>query len=146
MFLSMATILLGDHKHWFNVHAPYIMWVHQFNLLVTVADKQWEFDNIMLGGRCGDGWGHKFVFTHNVLWTRQGRPGIRGTQVKSSIRMKKTQYSSKWLFLGNLIPEIESKAPKIGGFFYWSHFIHDILDGWFYLSATNPQPAGTGPC
>jgi hypothetical protein len=32
------------------------------------------------------------------------RPGIRGTQVKSSVRMKKTQESSKWLFLGNLIP------------------------------------------
>ena len=40
------------------------------------------------------------------------RLGIRGTQVKSSVRMKKTQDSSKWLFLGNLIPEIESKAPN----------------------------------
>jgi hypothetical protein len=40
------------------------------------------------------------------------RPGIHGTQVKSSVRMKKTQESSKWLFLGNLIPEIESKAPN----------------------------------
>ena len=40
------------------------------------------------------------------------RPGIRGTQVKSSVRMKKTQESSKWLFLGNLIPEIESEAPN----------------------------------
>jgi hypothetical protein len=38
--------------------------------------------------------------------------GICGTQVKSSVRMKKTQESSKWLFLGNLIPEIESKAPN----------------------------------
>ena len=38
-------------------------------------------------------------------------PGIRGTQVKSYVRMKKTQDSSKGLFLGNLIPEIESKAP-----------------------------------
>ena len=36
--------------------------------------------------------------------------GIRGTQVKSSVRMEKTQETSKWLFLGNLIPEIESKA------------------------------------
>ena len=39
-------------------------------------------------------------------------PRIRGTQVKSSVRMKKMQESSKWLFLGNLIPEIESKAPN----------------------------------
>ena len=39
-------------------------------------------------------------------------PRIRGTQVKSSVRMKKTQESSKWLFLGNLIPEIDSKAPN----------------------------------
>jgi len=39
-------------------------------------------------------------------------PGIRGTQVKSSVRMKKMQESSKCLFLGNLIPEIESKAPN----------------------------------
>jgi hypothetical protein len=44
--------------------------------------------------------------------TSEGRPGIRGTQVKSSVRMKKTQESSKWLFLGNLIPEIDSKAPN----------------------------------
>ena len=42
----------------------------------------------------------------------QTRPGIRGTQVLSSVRMKKTQDSSKWLFLGNLIPEIESKATN----------------------------------
>ena len=28
------------------------------------------------------------------------RPRIRGTQVKSSMRMKKAQESSKWLFLG----------------------------------------------
>ena len=28
------------------------------------------------------------------------------------VRMKKTQESSKWLFLDNLIPEIESKAPN----------------------------------
>ena len=42
----------------------------------------------------------------------QRGPGIRGTQVKSSVRMKKTQESSKWLFLDNLIPEIESKAPN----------------------------------
>ena len=40
------------------------------------------------------------------------RPGIRSTQVNSSVRMKKTQESSKWLFLDNLIPEIESKAPN----------------------------------
>ena len=39
-------------------------------------------------------------------------PGIRGTQVKSSMRMKKMQESSKWLFLGNLILEIESKGPN----------------------------------
>jgi hypothetical protein len=42
----------------------------------------------------------------------KARPGIHGTQVKSSVRMKKTQESSKWLFLGNLIPEIESKTPN----------------------------------
>jgi hypothetical protein len=40
------------------------------------------------------------------------RLGISGTQVKSSMRMKKTKESSKWLFLGNFIPEIESKAPN----------------------------------
>ena len=39
-------------------------------------------------------------------------PRIRGTQVKSSVRMKKTHESSKWLFLDHLIPEIESKAPN----------------------------------
>ena len=39
-------------------------------------------------------------------------PRIRGTQVKSSERMKKTQESSKCLFLDNLTPEIESKAPN----------------------------------
>ena len=38
--------------------------------------------------------------------------GICGTQVKSYVRMKKTQQSSKWLFLGNLIPEIDSKGPN----------------------------------
>ena len=38
--------------------------------------------------------------------------GIRGTHLKPSVRMKKTQDSSKWLFLGNLILEIESKAPN----------------------------------
>ena len=43
---------------------------------------------------------------------RGGGPRIRGTQVKSSVWMKKTQDSSNWLFLGNLIPEIESKAPN----------------------------------
>ena len=42
-----------------------------------------------------------------MLW-----PGICGTQVLSSVRMKKTQESSKWLFLGNLIPKIKSKAPN----------------------------------
>ena len=42
----------------------------------------------------------------------KNRPGIRGTQVKSSVRMIKTQESSKWLFLDSLIPEIESKAPN----------------------------------
>ena len=31
---------------------------------------------------------------------------------KSSARMKKTQESSKWLFLDNLTTEIESKAPN----------------------------------
>ena len=40
------------------------------------------------------------------------RPGIRGTHLKSSVRMKKMQESSNWLFLGNLILEIESKAPN----------------------------------
>ena len=51
---------------------------------------------------------------HNIdlLQCHDARPRIRGTQVKSSMRMKKTQESSKWLFLGNLIPEIESKAPN----------------------------------
>ena len=39
-------------------------------------------------------------------------PRICGTQVKSSVRMKKMHVSSKWLFLGDLIPEIESKAPN----------------------------------
>ena len=48
---------------------------------------------------------------HSVVDTLVG-PRIRGTQVKSSVRMKKTQESSKWLFLDNLIPEIESKAPN----------------------------------
>ena len=42
----------------------------------------------------------------------EGGPRIRGTQVKSSVRMKKTQESSKWLFLDNLTPEIKSKAPN----------------------------------
>ena len=42
----------------------------------------------------------------------QPKLGIRGTQVKLSVRMKKTHDSSKWLFLGNLILEIESKAPN----------------------------------
>jgi len=74
---------------------------------------------------------------------------------------EKTQESSKWLFLGNMIPGIESKAPNQssditfkwigpqphrGAFFYWSRFIHDILDGWFYLSATNPQPSLLPSC
>ena len=44
--------------------------------------------------------------------TQASGPGIRGTQVLSSVRMKKMQESSKWLFLGDLIPEIESKAPN----------------------------------
>ena len=39
-------------------------------------------------------------------------PVIHDTQVKSSVRMKKTQKSFKWIFLGNFIPEIESKAPN----------------------------------
>ena len=34
----------------------------------------------------------------------------------------------------------ESALNPIGGlFFYWSHFIHDILFGWSLVSATNPQ-------
>ena len=36
----------------------------------------------------------------------------------------------------------ESALNPMGGFFYWSHFIHDILDGWSVVSATNPQPDG----
>ena len=47
-----------------------------------------------------------------MVLTQIMRPGIRGTQVKSSGRMKKTQYSSKLLFLGNVIPEIELEAPN----------------------------------
>ena len=39
-------------------------------------------------------------------------PGIRGTQVLTSVRMKKTQESSKWIFLGTLIPE-KSQRPRI---------------------------------
>ena len=45
-----------------------------------------------------------------LLWCRLA--GIRGTQVNSSVRMKKTKESFKWLLLSNLIPEIESKAPN----------------------------------
>ena len=53
----------------------------------------------------------------NILWnivipTMGGGLGIRGTYLVSSVRMKKTQESSNLLFLGNLIPEIESKAPN----------------------------------
>jgi hypothetical protein len=51
------------------------------------------------------------MITLYVIYIHKG-PGIRGTQVKSSMQMKKTQESSKWLFLGNLILEIESKAPN----------------------------------
>ena len=49
-------------------------------------------------------------YTH-VLCVSLG-PRIRGTQVKSSVRMKKAQELSKWLILDNLIPKIESKAPN----------------------------------
>ena len=51
------------------------------------------------------------LFLYQSLLPHSG-PGIRGTHLKSSARMKKMQESSKWLFLGNLIPEIESKAPN----------------------------------
>ena len=84
------------------------------------------------------------TYTHvssYMVWRVQPWPGIRGTQVLSSVRMKKIQESYKWLFLGNLNPEIESKAsnessevtfkwigpqPHKGAFFHWSHFIHFI--------------------
>ena len=46
-----------------------------------------------------------------LVCAETNRPRIRGTQVKSSVWMKKAQESSKWIFLDNLIPKIESKAP-----------------------------------
>ena len=62
---------------------------------------------------------HKFLFFNFFLFLElfldepaMVRPRIRGTQVLSSVRMKETQESSKWLFLGNLIPKMESKAPN----------------------------------
>ena len=54
----------------------------------------------------------QFHIWNSCVYIGSFRPGIRSTQLKSSVRMKKTQDSSKWLFLDNLIPEIESKAPN----------------------------------
>ena len=51
-------------------------------------------------------------FSIMSVCTSNSRPVIRGTQVFSSVRMKKMHESSKWLFLDNLILEIESKAPN----------------------------------
>ena len=53
-----------------------------------------------------------YTFFVKLLLSGYQGPGIHGTQIKSSVRMKKTHESSKRLFLGNLIPEIKSKAPN----------------------------------
>ena len=95
-------------------------------------------------------------YTHtNVAYPTQSWAGIVSLTKDHPCGWKNTHESSKLLFLGNLIPEIESRAPNYssditfkwvgpqphrGAFFYWSHFIHDILDGWSLVSATNPQP------
>ena len=80
-------------------------------------------------------------------------PGIRGTHLVSSVRMKKTRESSNMLFLGNLIPEIESKAPTlvtshsnesalnfIGGLFLLEP-LHPRYLGWMILSECHESPA-----
>ena len=63
------------------------------------------------GGKRSSILGRRVLCVYIVEYMNR-RPGIRGTQVKSSMRMKKTQESSKLLFLDNLIPEIEPEAPN----------------------------------
>jgi hypothetical protein len=115
---------------------------HQINLVVVES-------LLLLGVRLiiprtinvSVGWG--------IIWQ-----GIRGTQVKSSVWMKKMHESSKWLFLGNLIPEIESKArislvashlnesalKPIGGLFLLEP-LHPRYLGWMILLECHESPA-----
>ena len=82
------------------------------------------------------------------------RPGIRGTQVNHLCGWKKMQESSKCLFWGNLIPEIESKVPNESSdiTFEWIgpqphrrafllEPLHPRCLGWMILSECHESPA-----